>query len=213
MVGEGTARCPLHPEAPAIGICARCGTFVCASCGTTRNDGQLSCPACDERTPQLELADRGTRFWANLVDSFLVVFPLIAAGFVSGFMRQGTGVENGADVMLIGMGLGGVVSVLVLGFQLSLARNGQSIGKKMGRIRVVRTDGGPATLVTIIFLRNLIPLMARAMPLIGNFFGIVDAVWIFGERRQCLHDVIASTMVIKVQPEARSVSPEVRVSG
>lgn len=209
MVGEGTARCPLHPEAPAIGICARCGTFVCASCGTTRNDGQLSCPACDERAPRLELATLGDRFWANLVDNTLVLLPGLVGLVVSAFLKN----TSSAELNLAVIGLGAVGSLGVLGFQLSLVREGQSIGKKMRRIRVERKDGSAASVARIVFLRNVVPLVARYAVPFGGLLGLVDAAMIFGAERRCLHDLIADTRVVKVQPEARSVSPEVRVSG
>lgn len=212
MVGEGTARCPLHPEAPAIGICARCGTFVCASCGTTRNDGQLSCPACDERAPRLELATLGDRFWANLVDNFTVMFPGLLALAVSAV------IENPArtDVSIAVLALGGLLSIGALGFQLSLVRHGQSVGKKMRRIRVERKDGSPASFSRIVFLRNVVPLIVRYAVPFGGLLAFVDVVMIFGQDRRCLHDLIADTRVVKVPPEdsaPRSVSPEVRVSG
>src|SRR4051812_28219281 len=40
-----SARCAKHPDLPAVGVCARCGVFLCAECkillGTT-----VSCAAC-----------------------------------------------------------------------------------------------------------------------------------------------------------------------
>jgi uncharacterized RDD family membrane protein YckC len=194
---------------PAIGTCARCGTFVCATCATTRADGQLSCPACDERAPRLELATLGDRFWANLVDNLTVMFPGLVGFAVSALFK---GAAN-ATASVTAMALGGVLSLTALGFQLSLVRDGQSIGKKLRRIRVERKDGSPASFSRIVFLRNVVPLAARYLVPFGGLLGFVDVVMIFGHERRCLHDLIADTRVVKVPREARSVSPEVRVSG
>ena len=71
--------------------------------------------------------------------------------------------------------------------------NGQSIGKKLLGIKVVRTDGSPASLGRLIWLRNVVNGLIGIIPL----YGIIDALFIFGESRQCLHDKIADTIVIK----------------
>lgn len=207
---ETTARCPRHPELGALGACARCGTFVCGQCATTRADGQLMCPACQERTPQLELADRAARFWANLVDNSLILLPLLGGGAAEALLKDAhlpRGIFSAAGMMLM---LG------VLAYQAYLSKNGQSIGKRMRRIRVVRNDGGPASPMQIIVMRNLLPAAVTALMPFGQFLSIIDYAMIFGDERRCLHDLIANTKVVKVPTEllpSRSVSPEVRISG
>jgi uncharacterized RDD family membrane protein YckC len=74
-----------------------------------------------------------------------------------------------------------------------MGRNGQSIAKKLLNIKVVRTDGSPATLGRLIWLRNVVNGLISLVP----FYGIIDALFIFGESRQCLHDKIAGTVVLK----------------
>jgi hypothetical protein len=39
------ARCATHPDAPAVGTCARCGNFICGACATQKGD-QTLCPTC-----------------------------------------------------------------------------------------------------------------------------------------------------------------------
>jgi uncharacterized RDD family membrane protein YckC len=74
-----------------------------------------------------------------------------------------------------------------------VSRNGQSIGKKITGIKVVRSDGSPASLGRIIVLRNVLNSLLGIIPL----YGLVDALMIFGDKRQCVHDRIADTIVIK----------------
>jgi uncharacterized RDD family membrane protein YckC len=72
-------------------------------------------------------------------------------------------------------------------------RNGQSIGKKLLNIKVVRTDGGPITLGRLFWLRNVVNGLISVVPL----YGLIDVLFIFGENRQCLHDKLADSVVIK----------------
>jgi uncharacterized RDD family membrane protein YckC len=76
---------------------------------------------------------------------------------------------------------------------LFVSRNGQSIGKKLLGIKVVRSDGSKASLGRIFLLRNVVNTLLGIIPL----YGLVDALLIFGEARQCVHDKIADTIVIK----------------
>jgi uncharacterized RDD family membrane protein YckC len=88
-----------------------------------------------------------------------------------------------------------VVGVIAWGWLtiLFVSRNGQSIAKKMLGIKVVRSDGSPASLGRIFWLRNVVNTVLAFVP----FYGVVDALLIFGEARQCVHDKIADTIVIK----------------
>ena len=80
-----------------------------------------------------------------------------------------------------------------IGFIVNGSRNGQSIAKKLLGIKVVRTDGSPVSLGRLFLLRNVVNGIISLVPL----YGFVDALFIFGESRQCLHDRIAGTVVLK----------------
>lgn len=178
------AICAHHANFRAIAICSRCGSYVCSQCHQLGADGKDYCFACNLREP--DLAERGDRFVANLVDSLIIFIPMMGAGFVGAIFSR----YEGLAILL-----GTLTSLGVLGYQASLASYGQSIGKRMRHIRVVRTDGSRASLGRILVLRNFIPA------LIGSFcglFGIIDALTIFGEERRCIHDLLADTKVVKV---------------
>ncbi len=53
------ARCALHPEAPAVGACSRCGTFGCVGCLSQREADWL-CAACLARVDALPWDERET---------------------------------------------------------------------------------------------------------------------------------------------------------
>jgi uncharacterized RDD family membrane protein YckC len=75
-------------------------------------------------------------------------------------------------------------------------RNGQTIGKKLLGIKVVRSNGARASLGRIFWLRNFVNGIPASIPLIGMLYTLVDHLLIFGEPRQCLHDKIADTIVV-----------------
>ena len=94
---------------------------------------------------------------------------------------------GGALLPLIGLVVWSWLTILYV------SRNGQSIAKKLMGIKVVRKDGSKASLGRIFFLRNVVNIILAFIPL----YGLVDALLIFGESRQCIHDKIADTIVVK----------------
>ena len=78
-----------------------------------------------------------------------------------------------------------------------VVQNGQSIAKKIVGIKVARSDGSRASLGRIFWLRNVVNAIPSIIPFLGYLYMIVDHLFIFGSKRQCLHDKIADTIVIK----------------
>jgi uncharacterized RDD family membrane protein YckC len=76
---------------------------------------------------------------------------------------------------------------------LLVARYGQTMGKRILEIKVVRSDGSPASLGRIFWLRNVVNSLLGLIPL----YTLIDLLLIFGDRRQCIHDLIADTIVVK----------------
>jgi uncharacterized RDD family membrane protein YckC len=149
---------------------------------------------------QIVLADRGARFGASILDTFffglMVYMPFIIALVTLGSFGQTPPSES--DVILAMFGSAGLVGLagFAVWFGLTITymkRNGQSIAKKMLSIKVVRSDGSPASLGRLVLLRNVLNLFISVVPL----YGIIDSLFIFGEARQCLHDKIADTIVIR----------------
>ena len=187
-------RCALHEEALATTICNRCGSYACMRCHRVGPDGQDYCHRCVSTVSVL--ADRGTRFVANLVDQLIVFAPWIGCLLLVVLL----GGEKRISPLLSILGLLGTLGMA--GYQAYLAaRNGQTLGKRMMGIRVVRTDGSPVDLVRILLLRNVVPMAINAA---CGIFSLVDSLFIFGEDRRCLHDHIADTKGGTVGQEERS---------
>jgi len=151
------------------------------------------------------LAGRLARLGAAILDGIiigaLVYTPLVFTGAFGAAMSQA--VQSGSifNVWSLFLSGAGIVSLVlfiawaVVTYRL-VAANGQTIAKKLVGIKVVRSDGTPATVGRIFWLRNVVNTIISVIPLIGAIYGFVDALFIFNERRQCLHDKIADTIVI-----------------
>ena len=145
-----------------------------------------------------ELAERGTRLGAVILDSLIFLVPGLFAIIPAMLSMRG----NAAEAMGIGatiavsVGVLGVLVVLVIDLVM-LHRSGQTIGKRMLNVKIIRSDGSRAGLTRIFFLRMLVPGLIGGIPFVGFIFTIVDPLFIFQESRRCVHDLIADTVVIK----------------
>ena len=144
------------------------------------------------------LADRSARLGASLLDGlilgFMVYLPVVVGALFGGVTPADTN-DGGMPAGLgIGLLLGAVGFVVWLWLTIKcLKANGQSIGKKAVHIKIVRSDGSPVSLSRVIWLRNAVNMVLGIIPL----YGFIDALFIFGNARRCVHDHLADTIVIK----------------
>jgi uncharacterized RDD family membrane protein YckC len=123
------------------------------------------------------LASRGTRLLAVIVDlaAFLVVY------LVSFFINMPT--------LLF---VGGVALAAYEIYLLSTA--GQTIGKKVMSIKIVKQDtnenGG---FVPNVLMRGVLNILLSFIP----FYQPIDVLFIFRQDQCCIHDMIAGTKVIE----------------
>jgi len=150
---------------------------------------------------QMVPADRGTRLGAAILDGLIaavmIYLPFGLGIGVAGAFSAGSGgsAGSGVDAIMGGAGLIALAGFAVWGWLTFtyVKRNGQTIAKKLLNIKVVRSDGSSASVGRIFWLRNVLNTFISIVPL----YGIVDMLFIFGEARQCLHDKIADTIVIR----------------
>jgi uncharacterized RDD family membrane protein YckC len=149
--------------------------------------------------PNHALASRWARFGAALIDAMFGLL-LISPGVGMVIYGSQDQPENGGMILI------GVLLVLAgMGLYLAvqwtlLALRGQSIGKKICGARVVRyDDGGPAGFLKAVLLRSFVSGMIGCAYIPGAIFQLVDACFIFGDERRCLHDLIAGTTVVKAE--------------
>lgn len=144
----------------------------------------------------IELAERGTRLVAAILDGIIVAAMVYLPLFFALSAVDGPdAASGGASVVAViggGLTLVGFVAWCWLTIKYVI-ENGQSIAKKLLHIKVVRSDGSRASLSRIFWLRNVVNGLLGIIPL----YGFLELLFIFGESRQCLHDKIAGTIVVK----------------
>lgn len=144
---------------------------------------------------ELVLASRMSRLGAVLIDSFVVMVPAILIG-----VSMGLSSEPGQELSSGSIALISVFALVILAFciyQLTmLYRHGQTLGKKLVGVRIVRQDGSRASFGRVIGLRYFVPGLIGAIPLLGPLFSLIDPLFIFGDDKRCLHDRFADTIVV-----------------
>lgn len=141
-----------------------------------------------------ELADRGTRLGAAIIDTLI----LIPIAVLMWFLFK-PGIFSGEQPSFLSSLL---VSFITLGIWIAmnyvlLSRHGQTFGKKLLGIKIVRSDADPCGVGRIAGRRIMIPTLLTQIPFVGMLFALVDVLFIFQESRRTLHDLIADTIVIK----------------
>jgi uncharacterized RDD family membrane protein YckC len=155
----------------------------------------------DIRDPEeLELCGRAARLGAFFVDGIvgllMIYLPALIVLVATG--AADAAIDPSATIDVSVLGLAGLLCLC--GFiawswvtAVLVARNGQTIGKRLLEIKVVRSDGSPASLGRIFWLRNFVNWLLSVIP----FYGLVDLLLIFGVRQQCIHDLLADTVVVR----------------
>ena len=164
------------------------------------------------------VASRGVRLGAALIDGAvinLMVWPvLLVLIFVVGPMMvdqgalgaemDGAGTDDEREriasewagkVFLFYLVAMPIVALLpVTLFAWMVTKSGQSPGKKLCKIRIVRADTKQLPgFVKGVLLRSWLAQVLYCVP----FVNLAGILMIFGQKRQCLHDVIAGTIVVE----------------
>lgn len=121
-------------------------------------------------------AERGSRLLAAIIDSACAIVVYGIAIAVN-------------EPMLVLFGLAGLAAYQVY----LLSTFGQTIGKKMMNIKIVKADSGEnGGFVTNVLMRGILNGILGFIPL----YALVDVLFIFREDRRCIHDMIAGTRVV-----------------
>lgn len=166
----------------------------CRHCGFKLPDDALFCPNCGAAVPptapksRLELAGWGERIAAYLID--VIIIGLIVVPIVSIFLLpwrlliRGFGWDLG---VFASFSLTNVVSFLYWTFMEGVY--GQSFGKMILKIKVVRADNKPMDIATA-----AIESLGKAfLPPIDFILGLI----LYPQRQQRLFNYISNTIVVK----------------
>ena len=147
------------------------------------------------------LADPGTRFFAVLIDGLVLFILGLIVGVFWGLISPPPILSNyrsladyyaAVDAWQLGNSIVGLIVSSLYYIYFLTQRNGQTPGKSVMKIRIVKENGMPLT-VWDALLRNVIGYF------ISGFFLLIGYFWILIDRkRQGWHDKLAGTVVIKV---------------
>ena len=170
----------------------------------------IATSADDAATPAAESAPLLMRFLAALIDGTLktLCYLPISLALFHAMMEQA---QTGTQLSFVEMARMTTAVVdakvgeafpfftLLLLVQLFLlTRRGQSVGKLLLHLRIVRApDNSPVGFLRAFLLRGSVPFLIEQIPLLGFAFWVVDSCFIFRHDRRCLHDLLAGTKVIR----------------
>ena len=168
--------------------------------------GRLEVETPDHVVLRYDLAGAGNRGFAAVVD-FLIASVI---AFTANMVLTWLGVFNEASFFLLG-GLTLIVTLVLIWAYFILLEwlwNGQTIGKRAYRLRVINEDGSPAQF-TAVLIRNLL----RLVDFLPAFYGLGVLVIVLSPKSQRLGDLAAGTYVVRAPRPAvdwfslRTVTP------
>lgn len=152
--------------------------------------GRLELETPDHVLLRYDLAGGGNRGFAALIDAVIAALVVAGSLFVASYAVRFLG--------LAGIQLSGLIVLLAVLIAwsyfivLEWLWQGQTVGKRMHGLRVIREDGAPAGFVAIL-IRNLV----RIVDFLPGFYGLGLMVIILSPRSQRLGDIAAGTYVVR----------------
>ncbi|HVL97599.1 MAG TPA: RDD family protein [Solirubrobacteraceae bacterium] len=150
-----------------------------------------------------QLGSWGARAGAAIIDGLIITVPSVIL-----FTVFGVGIANSDGGAGTGVAIGGLLVSLLVYLAVALLYapvlmsrwNGQTIGRRVTNIRVIRADGQPMTF-GFAALRE-IAVKGLLVGTAGSFtFGIaylVDFLWpLWDDENRALHDMVVNTRVVK----------------
>lgn len=158
----------------------------------------------DNPAPIWELSGWWRRVGASVVDSLLLFIPITIFVEAAGLGPDAAPDDYSlsANLDLVGMTLYLVASSVYFMWTMS-AWNGQTVGKRVTGIRVVREDGTPVT-AAFAFNRQTLVIgilfgwLAILLLYIPTFLNYLWPLW--DDKHQALHDKIVKSRVVREQP-------------
>ena len=196
--------CANHPDTEGLRYCSRCGNAFCGDCLVDLR-GMSLCARCkneqmlDLRSgatgaaglPAYDLASIGKRWAALIIDRFLFVFVAVAL-VVAVFIVTP---DKPEDPRVFGIAF--AILIAVIGYvtydAVMVRRGGQTIGKRLLKIRVVRADGEPVRSGQA-WGRALTRVVAIHVLALVNY-----GPALFTKEKTCVHDLLAGTRVVNAE--------------
>jgi uncharacterized RDD family membrane protein YckC len=139
----------------------------------------------------LALGGRGARLGATLIDLAIHLTLFFGVVWLLGWRLADDSVASAVRMTVLSL----AIFFAVQG--VPLAQRGQTLGKMVLGLRIVRPDGSRVSALRLFGLRYAIGTVVGAVPFVGWIYTLVDSLLIFRESHRCLHDQIADTVVIR----------------
>jgi uncharacterized RDD family membrane protein YckC len=185
-------------------FCSNCGQMVRGLEGAGPIKPSLNSMASESTggsSQRLDYKGVGIRFAAQLIDLIIIlVFYFIVGNITAGLVggKTAEGFEMHGTPALLVLLLTSLFGLAYFVF-LETGWNGQTLGKKLTGIQVVREDRGPIDFSTAL-IRNILRVVD------GLIFYLVGAILIWRSPiKQRLGDRIAHTVVIKTSQSDKSI--------
>ncbi|HEV8695732.1 MAG TPA: RDD family protein [Lysobacter sp.] len=146
-----------------------------------------------------QLAGRGARLGAALLDSVIMLAIVVPTMFIGGYFRAlMEAAAAGEQVSILTQLLWGLIGLAIfIAVQfLPLKNSGQTWGKKIVGLKIVNMAGEQPGLDVLLGRRYLFANGISLIPFVGGLASLVNVLMIFRADKRCLHDLVAGTQVI-----------------
>jgi len=140
-------------------------------------------------------ADLGNRFLARLIDFGVVLVPLMCAGIIVSATEDASGEPNPAAIVIALP----VYAFAILYEFVMLGRSGQTIGKRVMKLKVVRVDGQPlgwGSAAARVYVQSIVSGCTCGL---GGLLFALSPLFDSGPWKRGWPDQIASSVVIRVE--------------
>ncbi len=168
--------------------------------------GTWAPPPATEALPTSALADWWTRVGAFLLDQLLIAGVAFVAALAAAIAVGDVDGDTARIVVYaVAIPVGFLYAPLLMA--RSGARNGQTLGKQLVGIRVVRLDGAPVTFGTGV-MRTIVG-QQLLIAVTFYLYAVIDYLWPLRDpQNQALHDKIAKTLVLRTTAPPAAPPPE-----
>jgi uncharacterized RDD family membrane protein YckC len=146
-----------------------------------------------------ELADRGLRLAAVMIDALIALVAMTPLMWLGGYFSAvidsaQRGVQIGLGMQVVWMAISLMVFAAIHAWPLHVG--GQTWGKRLLGIRIVTLDGRPVMAFRAILARYFPLQVVGSIPFLGTLLVLGSVCMIFRRDRRCGHDFVAGTRVV-----------------
>jgi uncharacterized RDD family membrane protein YckC len=146
-----------------------------------------------------EVASRSQRLLASFADGMLVGLILVTLVILLSVFDPVVAITQESPILSqVILVLSSLVVYFLLNGKL-LITNGQTLGKRSAKIKIVDLNGQLPAVKKHLIKRYSVSMLIQCIPVIGAVLALINFLMIFGKQKRCGHDLFAGTKVVKCQ--------------